>query len=202
MFSSRRHSFLFANSAKTILFTVCLAIVLRALVISSYVVETDAMTPSVRPGEFLLAWRRFEPRRGDVVLLPCPETENGTCIKRVVAVAGDRVEILKQRLIVNAEPAEYEPVNTENNTVVLKEKTADGSRLILVDSKTPAEMSPIVVPPDQVFLLNDRRSDSADSRNWGAVPASQLEARAWRIWLSLDWIKNRLNWGRLLQRID
>ena len=78
MFSSRRQNFLFANSAKTILFTICLAIGLRMLVISSYVVQTNAMSPTVDRGEFLLAWKAFAPKRGDanrLCFLPAPKAK-------------------------------------------------------------------------------------------------------------------------------
>ena len=201
MFSSKRESFLFANSAKTILFTICLAIVLRALVISSYVIQTDAMSPAVLRGEFILAWKAFEPRRGDVVLLNCPDAENGVCIKRVVALPGDRVEIAKQRLILNAHPSEYERLPSEDGTLLLREKSSAGSWAITIDAKTPASMDPLVVPPEQVFLLNDRRDDPSDSRKWGPVPVRQLEARAWRVWMSVNWAKSRVNWHRLLAPI-
>ena len=58
------------------------------------------------------------------------------------------------------------------------------------------------MPPEHVFLLNDRRADAADSRAWGTIPILQLEARAWRIWMSVDWVRNRVNWRRLLARSD
>lgn len=203
MFSSRRQSFFFAYSAKTLLLTIFIAILLRALVVTSYVVQTDAMNPAVRKGEFLLGWRAFEARRGDVVLLACPESEAGVCIKRVVGVAGDRVEIAKQRLILNAQPATYEKIpESADGALVLREASAAGKYAIAVDTETPAAMAPVVVPPGQVFLLNDNRGDASDSRKWGPVPVLQLEARAWRIWMSVDWSKNRLNWPRLGRLVD
>jgi type IV secretory pathway protease TraF len=66
----------------------------------------------------------------------------------------------------------------------------------------PSEMAPVVVPPDQVFLLNDHRSDLSDSRQWGPISKFQMEAKAWRIWLSIDWEKNRLRWRRLFGHVD
>lgn len=200
MFLSRRDSFLFAHSAKTLLFTVCLAMVLRALVVSSYVIQTDAMSPTLSAGEFVLAWKGMTPRRGDVVILSCPDSESGTCIKRVVGVPGDRVEIEKQRLIINEKPAEYDQIPSSGG-LRLQEKLAGLSWSISLDPDTPASMPAVVVPPDHVFVLNDRRSDGADSRKWGPIAVGQLEARVWRIWMSMNWAKNRPNWDRLFQRI-
>ena len=136
------------------------------------------------------------------MLLACPETEAGHLHQAGGWPAGDRVEIAKQRLIVNGTEAHYEKSTTQDTTVVLREVSAAGDWPIAVDSHTPDIMEPVVVPPGQVFLLNDKRSDASDSRKWGPIPVLQLEARAWRIWMSVDWSKNRLNWARLLRRID
>lgn len=201
MFSSKRQSFLLAYSAKILLFTLAMALLLRVLFVSAFSIQTEAMLPTLRPGEFILAWKTFVPHRGDVVILNCPDSAN-SCIKRVVGLPGDRIEIDKQRLIINARPAEYEKLPSEGADVNLMERWQDNSWQISIDSSMPAEMAPVVVPPDHVFLLNDHRSDASDSRQWGPVSTAQMEAKAWRIWMSIDWRKNKLNWRRLLGHID
>jgi len=201
MFSNRRQSFLFAYSTKVLLVVLTMALLIRALFVSAFVIQTEAMIPTLEAGDFILAWKTFDPHRGDIVILNCPDNGN-SCIKRVVGLPGDRVEIHKQRLIVNAHPAEYEKMASDGADVNLIERWQDNSWLISIDSGMPSEMAPVVVPPDQLFLLNDHRSDLSDSRQWGPVSKFQLEAKAWRIWLSIDWTKNRLNWRRLLGHID
>ena len=67
-----------------------------------------------------------------------------------------------------------------------------------------------MVPPKQVYLLNDRRGDGEDSRAWGPVNRADIEARIQWVWLSLDWYDSdgsvrgwpRLRWSRLLRSID
>ena len=201
MFLNRRKAFLFAYSAKVLLFVLAMALLVRALFVSGFSIQTEAMSPTLQAGDFILAWKTFDPQRGDVVILSCPDNGN-TCIKRVVGLPGDRIEIRKQRLIVNARPADYEKQPSDGVDVNLVEKSQDNSWLISVDSSMPSETVPVVVPPDHLFLLNDHRSDLSDSRQWGPVSKFQMEAKAWRIWLSIDWEKSKLNWRRLLAHID
>jgi signal peptidase I len=200
MFWNKQQSFLLEYSFKVLLFTLALALMVRLVFVSSFAIQTNSMSPTLKSGDFLLALKTFTPRRGDVVLLPCQDNELNTCVKRVVAIGGDRVEISKQRLSVNAIPAVYE--KAEAGDGVLTEKWGDRSWSIEISSETPEEMAPAVVPPNQVFLLNDQRSDGSDSRQWGPIPLARLEARAWLIWLSIDWSKNSVNWYRMRPSID
>jgi|GEM_PF-3985653 len=202
MFSnSKRKNFLFAYSAKILLFTLAMALLLRALFVSAFSIQTEAMLPTLKSGDFILAWKTFVPHRGDVVILNCPESGN-SCVKRVVGLPGDKIEIAKQRLIINARPAEYEKLASDGADVNLVEHWQENSWLVSVDASAQADMAAVEVPPDHLFLLNDHRSDASDSRQWGPVSTAQMEAKAWRIWMSVDWTKNKLNWRRLFGHID
>ena len=152
-------------------------------------------------------------RRGEPVIFKCPLNLSQRCIKRVVGIAGDRIEIKGKRLWVNGEQAVYEKASEASVTglvPLLEKMPGQGSRVILISGDRQREnFGPVMVPPGQFFVLGDNRDAGQDSRDWGAIPLSYLEARPLFIWLSFDW--GQLNspsslpevrWNRLFQRVD
>jgi signal peptidase I len=109
----------------------------------------DEMAPAVKDGD-LVAFYRLDKNysSGDLLLLSYQGEQQ---IRRVVAVAGDSVDITDAGLLVNGalqqEPEIYEPTN----------RYAKG-----IDF-------PLTVPAGQVFVLADSREDGTDSRVYGAV---------------------------------
>ena len=67
---------------------------------------------------------------------------------------------------------------------------------------------PIVVPPDDYFVLGDNRDNSEDSRYWGFVPREAIRGRPWFVYYSYDpdgpgrapWLRD-IRWGRIGERI-
>jgi signal peptidase I len=73
----------------------CAAVARRVLILTT--VDGSSMTPDLRSGDRVLVRRTRRPRRGRVALLRYPRLPSGApvgeqlLLKRVVAVAGDRV---------------------------------------------------------------------------------------------------------------
>ena len=199
--------FLIRYSLQSASIIVLLAIFLRVFVLSSYVMSGASMLPSIWPGDFLVAlkWGTQGAKRGEVVALHCPGARDRTCLKRVVGVAGDRIEFQGGKLIVNGESAQKRQISKEISV------EAVGRRSWLIWPSEPAAgvKEPLIVPPGHVYLLNDKRVDGEDSRSWGPVPVSELEGKARFVWLSLDWFEEgrvrdwpRPRWHRMLRSID
>lgn len=209
--AKKQANFLLRYALQSFAVILILAVLLRTFLISSYVMSGWSMLPSVWPGDFLLAgkWGMAEIERGDVVILRCPQARDRICLKRVVGLAGDRIEFHGGLLVVNGQAAAYKKVTDE----VQMEDVAGSSWVIwpapFTGQTDQAEAAPVVVPPRSLYLLNDKRSDPEDSRSWGPVKSDLLEAKALRIWLSLDWYDGkevrsvpRVRWPRMLRSID
>jgi signal peptidase I len=181
------------------------AVLLRVFFVSSYVMAGTGMLPSVWPGDFLVAFKWSTPKRGDVAALRCPGAKERTCLKRVIGVEGDRIEFLAGQLVVNGQPSRLRKVSAE----LAVEQVGKQSWVIWPQSTAGATVEALVIPPGQVYLLNDKRSDNEDSRSWGPISDDELEGKVRFVWLSLDWFEGskvrnwpRPRWHRMLRSID
>lgn len=207
MSSSQQLSFLLRYTLQSTAVIVIVAVLVRVFLVSSYVMSGASMLPSVWPGDFLVAlkWGVARPQRGEVVALRCPGAREKTCLKRVVAIEGDRVEFLAGQLVLNGEASRVRKVSEE----LAVERLGPKSWVIWPESGVQPSSKALVIPPGQVYLLNDKRTDGEDSRTWGPIGTSELEARVQFVWLSLDWFEGskvrnwpRPRWHRMLRSID
>lgn len=145
---------------------VFISVVLAVLVFEPFTVRSSSMTPTLLTGDQILA-ERLTPRfgqleRGDLVVFKAPATR-ALMVKRVVALAGDRVGLADGRLVVNGHRRAEAYVD-----------------LASVDS---VYFGPEVVPAGSVFVMGDDRADSVDSRDFGPVPLDRVLGRVlWRLW--------------------
>lgn len=139
-----------------------------------YHAPSASMNPTIRPGETFLADTRYflsrPPARGEVVAYTLPGRPDVHFVKRIVALAGDRVEIRGGHAIVNGKAADEPYVEVGDAAFSLN------------------NMPAATVPPGTVFVLGDNRANSADSRlAWhGPVPVGNLGGRVTDIVLSAD----------------
>lgn len=77
----------------------------RAPAARPFRVPSAGMSPSLIPGDQLFVDRRAKsPAPGDVIVFTSPEDESRDYVMRVVALAGDRVQVRDNRLFVNESP--------------------------------------------------------------------------------------------------
>lgn len=135
-----------------------LVLALRAWVLTPYEVVSDSMAPTLEEGSTVMVDRlsvRWDaPEHQELVLF---DTDDGPVIKRVVGLAGDTVRIEDAVLHVNGEPVDEPYVDL---------RTLDG-----------VFFGPVVVGPDELFVLGDNRFDSIDSRTYGPIPVAAVRGR-------------------------
>jgi signal peptidase I len=125
-------------------------------------VEGTSMMPSLEDQERIFVNKfvyRLEPiRRGDIVVFRYPRDPSKSFIKRIVGLAGDRVEIDAGRVFVDGKPLDEDYVPRAYE-----------------DQRSYPE---IVVPPDCYFVLGDHRTLSNDSRDFGPVNERYIYGKA------------------------
>jgi signal peptidase I len=137
----------------------------RAWLLQPLYIPTEAMAPTLVSGDYVMVTklgRRSAPERDALVAFLYDLADGqGTLetVKRVVAVAGDRVEVRDGRLRVNGEEVERGEV-----------------------SGTVAELT---VPPGHVYVLGDNaRKGGVDSRSLGPISLERCIGRARGIYIS------------------
>ncbi len=162
-------------------------------VVETYRVPSTTMAPTIEPGDFLVAeklsYRFREPGRGDIVVfrtdglpfLP-PHT---VAIKRIAGLPGERIRIEPPHLVVNGRPVTDPPIFARIASGV---PPFNGYRLgaAIPDARLVRPDDELVLGEDEYLVLGDHTLSSLDGRYWGAVPRSNLVARATRIYWPLS----------------
>jgi len=104
--------------------------------------------------------------RGDMVVFWYPRDPSKSYIKRVIGLPGDSISIDRGTVIVNG--------------------TALRETYVPNQYQDEQSMPPMVVQPDDYFVLGDHRSASNDSRAWGTVPRRYIYGKAVFVYWPLD----------------
>ena len=103
-------------------------------------------------------YRFQQPAKGEVIVFRYPRDPSRDFIKRVIAVAGDTIEIKDGRVFVNGQ--------LQNEEYILE--------------KTRGSYPLSTVPEGHIFVMGDNRNNSEDSRSRavGFVPLNRVKGKA------------------------
>ncbi len=168
---------------------------IRDKYIEAFSVPTWSMAPTIFSGDRVLAnktaYRLADPERGDIVLFANPDNRRQNYIKRVVALAGDTVEIKDGHLYINdkkLERTQLDPLTFKTSqgnvkgTVFLEKNNSAEYRIFLADeiagSTPPTEdLEKLTVAKYSCFVLGDNRLSSRDSRHFGPIPLTSVRGK-------------------------
>ena len=148
----------------TLVVVAAVAVLLATRFLPVLQVYGDSMSPTLGEGDVVVALSYGEPGQGDVLAF---YHENKVLVKRVIAEAGDWVDV------------SFSGAVTVNGRVLDEPYVTDAS-LGISDIDWPYQ-----VPESHVFVMGDHRSSSIDSRNTavGCVPEDDVIGRViFRVW--------------------
>ena len=157
----------------SIVAAIAVALLIRTFIVELYVVDGPSMRPTLQHEERLVVnkfiYRIRDPHKGEVIIFRYPRDPSRDFIKRVIATAGDTIEITDGRVYVNDQLL--------NEDYILK--------------KPRTEYPKVTVPAGTIFVMGDNRNNSEDSRfpDVGFVPLDLIKGKAMLIFWPLDELK-------------
>lgn len=140
---------------------------ITTFLVQPFIIPSTSMENTLLVGDRVLvskfAYRFGEPRYGDVVVFTSPEDGKTDLIKRVIAVAGQAVDVQDGRVIVDGRPLSEPYVNPD------------------FPSHYDAD-EPFKVPAGTVWVMGDNRENSKDSRYIGPIAISSIRGKAFAIY--------------------
>lgn len=177
----------------------------RGFVYEAFVIPTKSMSPTILSGDRILARKLLPahhfPERGDLIVYRNPSPQGGDqFLSRVVAVAGDKIEVSGKRILINGDQLKKDRVPMESLSRFGKGLSGDveyevnSGRRYLVAYDDEAKAAPeqrdfsMTVPDRQVFVLGDNRDRARDSRHLGAIHLGDIIGYAdYLYWPSASW---------------
>ena len=159
-----------------------------------FLIPTGAMEDTILIGDHLVVSRSSgsSPKRGDIVVFRYPIDRKQTFIKRVVAIAGDRLRIESKQLFLNGKPATepyalhktgYMDTYRDNFPSEPNIRLFEPAAEMLANSVVNGE---VVVPQGKLFVMGDNRDSSLDSRYWGFLDTTDIIGRPLFVYFSVD----------------
>lgn len=135
-------------------------------ILTIFFVSGPSMEPNFKDKEILLinktAYWFNEPQRKDVIVFFFPGEKKSKYIKRIIGMPGETIELKDNGFYSNGKKI-YEPY------IPITTKTLE-----IVKGKNKW-----VLGADEYFVVGDNRSNSNDSRVWGALPKKEIIGKVW-----------------------
>lgn len=162
--------------------------------VQTFEIASGSMGGTLLRGDRILAQvlPRPNPARGEMVLFLSPAERGEVLIKRIIAVPGDRIRIVKKVVILNGAALDEKYVTHDPDEDYGEDFPSDSAPPLPECAAGHAMLSrqevngEIVVPAGQYFVLGDRREDSLDSRCWGFIRSGDLIGKPLMIYDSID----------------
>ncbi len=185
------------ENIEAILVAVVLALFIRTFVVQAFKIPSGSMKNTLLIGDHILVNKFIygiklpfigtklvpikDPQPEDIVVFEYPDDPSKDFIKRVIGVAGDRIEIRDKKVYVNNKLLDQDfAIFTDNRSIQSRD-----------------DFGPVTVPKDSLFVMGDNRDNSHDSRFWGFVKLKAVKGKAFIIY----WSWNGENQNSILEYV-
>ena len=152
-----KYRFVFCYLSKIAVIAGVFAVMLT-LVVNLHRMEGNRMFPSVRDGDLGIFYRLTDCHTDDVVLYT--DKTGQVTVGRIIAVGGQTVEFFKDGGYEVDGAATYDEIPYKTYM-----------------SKKHSISYPVTLKKDEYFILNDFRSDTTDSREYGPVKKKNVKGK-------------------------
>ncbi len=152
---------------KLLLTAIAAGLATRFLILTTFQMPTEAMLPTVHPGDWVFAWSNpffsFKPELGQLVIAPSPDDAKIEALRRVVGLPGDTIEVQTGFLIRNGTltaapaPAAFSTPGICKNER-LSPTIAEVEACIAAEGKPFAQVK-LTVAEGMVYVLGDYRTE-------------------------------------------
>ena len=152
---------------------------LRTFVFQAYEIPSGSMEETIMPGDMVfsekITYYSSSPQPGDIVTFadPDPVQAGRILIKRVIAVGGQTVDLQDGRVYVDGKLQDEPYTRGEPSYPLTPEYGTEINY-------------PYTVPEGGLWVMGDNRTNSQDSRYFGAIKASTVTGKAIFIYWPLD----------------
>ena len=196
------------ENIEAIIIAVVIAMFIRTFIIQAFKIPSGSMLETLQIGDQILVNKFIygvkipftggktlipvrEPQKKDIVVFKYPEDPSKDFIKRVIATAGDTVEISYKKLYVNGKLVADEPYAQYKETTIYPPDFPDRTRA------RRDNVPKFAVPENKLFVMGDNRDNSHDSRFWGFVDLKDIRGKALIIYWSWDKEAFGVRWKRI-----
>ena len=186
------------ENIEAILVAILLALLIRTFFVQAFKIPSGSMQQTLQIGDHILVNKFIygikipflrnvivpfkQPKRGDIIVFKFPVDPDKDFIKRVIGLAGDRVEGRDKKIYVNHKPIE------DDFSIRMDPQSGLQPR---------DNFGPITVPGNALFVMGDNRDSSYDSRFWGFVDLKVVSGKAFMIYWSWDQENIGVRWKRI-----
>jgi signal peptidase I len=189
------------ENIEAILVAILLALLIRTFFVQAFKIPSGSMKQTLQIGDHILVNKFIygikipflqsvilpfkQPKRGDIIVFKFPVDPDKDFIKRVIGVAGDKVEGRNKKIYLNDKPIDDDfSIRTDPQIIPRGVQPRDN-------------FGPITVPSKALFVMGDNRDQSFDSRFWNFVDLKAVSGKAFMIYWSWDQENFGVRWKRI-----